>query len=341
MLGYLRAPEHERTVAEYNRIRTALNGFRARMDMAASREARELIRLLNSQDSTVRDQLISLRADVVRFASAQRHERTFEEFSRINHALTELVSSLQGAAREEFFSTVRVLHRAFQDARPVPVQPVRDGRTEPVNRDVPTVRESQAPGEARERVQGQESANPIRAARDEPDRVNENDRPTVREVPEQRTARANFGLEDLAYDIPVGVQRRDRIEELEALLQRNDPHHRTLAQIAAARYAERLAEGRVDRPSESQTAEQRLTSRIGEIRNQRRAAAERSERLNRGRTARGGPRGVIPPGRGSYTRDMGVIGTPPTLLDEPRTRRANNKQQPSQTPRCFTTTNDR
>lgn len=331
VIGYLRAQEHERTLEEYNRIRNALNAFRARMDGAASREARGLIRLLNSHGPTVRNQLASLRADVDRFARAQQHERTFEEFSRINHALTELMPSLDRAAREEFFRLVRELQQAFQSARPVQLQRVRDGRTEPVNQSSPTASETQAPGGVRERVHGQEVVNPMRTAPDGPERFAQNDRDTVREVPERGTARESSGNEELAddsstndeYDSPQAgrARLRARIEEMsriQTLLERNSPLERHYPQIAAPRHAQGVPGTRANRPGEPGATDQRHASLIAEIGNQQRSVAEHSERLNRAHAARRPPHVERPSGRSDPLGSTGIFGTPVSTSEERR-----------------------
>ena len=331
VVGYLRAPEHERTLEEYNRIRNALNAFRARMDGAASREARGLIRLLNSHGSTVRNQLASLRADVDRYARAQQHERTFEEFSRINHALTELMPSLDRAAREEFFRLVRELQQAFQSARPVPLQRVHDGRTEPVNQNASTASETQAPGGARERLHGQEVTNPMRTAPDGTGRFDQNDRDTVREVPERGTARESSSNEELAddsstndeYDSPQAgrARLRARIEEMsriQTLLERNSPIERQYPQIAAPRHAQGVPGTRANRSGEPGATDQRHASLIAEIGNQQRAVVEHSERLSRAHAARRPPHAERPSGRSDHLGSTGIFGTPVSTSEERR-----------------------
>lgn len=331
VIGYLRAQEHERTLEEYTRIRNALNAFRARMDGAASREARGLIRLLNSHGATVLNQLASLRADVDRYARAQQHERTFEEFSRINHALTELMQTPDGAARGEFFNLVLELHQAFQSARPVQMQRVRDGRTEPVNQNAPIASETQAPGGAREIVHGQEVANPMRTAPDGTERFDQNDSDTVREVPERSTARESSGNEGLAddnstndeYDSPQAGRARLRahIEEMsriQTLLERNSPLERHYPQIAAPRHAQGVPRTRANRPGEPGATGQRHASLIAEIGNQQRAVAEHSERLNRAHTARRPPHVERPSGRSDHLGSTGIFGTPVSTSEERR-----------------------
>lgn len=323
VLGYLRAQEHERTPREYNRIRNALNGFRARMDGPASREARGLIRLLNSHDPTLRIQLASLRVDVDRYTRAQQHERTFEEFRQINHALTELVPSLDGAAREDFFNLVRDLHRAYHSARPVQVQPVPDGRTEPINQNAPNARETHAPGGARDGAHGQEVANPMRAAPNGPERFDENDRATVREVPERGTARASSGIEELSDDSPAAgrARLRSRIEEMsriQTLQDRNTPSEPRYPQMAAPRHARGIVETRADRLRELGTTDSRHASLIAEMGNYQRVVAEHDELLNRARAAQRPPHVVIPPGRGNSSRSTGIYGTPISMSEERR-----------------------